>query len=152
MSWQVKFLLVFAIIVMGTVLYLKRQPAMDYARAAMAHKTSAVEGVAAATNNQDQAAHELWNAIAPCWSRLANAYTLPTRLKLSFDERGELATPPEIERDPNERITEQTLQSEALALQAVAACAPYRIGRNQQNVAVTLPSPNRPATTISDRR
>jgi len=140
MSWQVKFLLVFAIIVMGTVLYLKRQPAMDYARAIMPHKTSVVERAAASTNNQDQAANELWNAIAPCWSRLANAYTLPTRLKLSFDERGELAAPPEIERDPNAQITDQSLHSEALALHAVGDCGPYEMVRGEQNLLIVVPA------------
>ncbi len=153
MSWQLKFLLVFTVVVMGTVLYLKRQPAMDFAMATIPHNKSPVEGAAASSYNEGQTANELWKAIAPCWNRLANASTLPTRLELSFDDWGELAAPPEIERDPNAPITDQSLQSEALALQAVGQCGVYPMARGQHGIMVLFPTPEQlPVDAIGTQR
>lgn len=143
MSWQFKFLLVFTVIVMGTVLYLKRQPALDLVMATNASRTPDVAEVTT-TSSIDPVYTEdaLWNAIAPCWSSLANHSTLPVRLKLSFDAKGQLGTPPEIDRDPNVPITEQSLKSEALALQAVGECGTYPMARGQQSVLLEFPTPS----------
>ncbi|WP_303828275.1 hypothetical protein [Asticcacaulis taihuensis] len=63
------------------------------------------------------------------------------KLTLSFDTKGELAAPPVIERDPKAPITDQSLQSEALALQAIGECSAYPMARDQKNVMITFPAP-----------
>jgi hypothetical protein len=65
---------------------------------------------------------------------------LPVKLTLSFDTKGELAAPPEIERDPNSQITDQSLQLEAMALRAMAECAPYPMVRRKQNLQIVFPA------------
>lgn len=141
MSWQMKFLLVFTVIVMGTVLYFKRQPAMDFVMAANASRPMEADtDTSAASADAFQTQNALWNAIAPCWNRAVTPFTLPVRLKLSFDAKGQLGTPPEIDRDPNAPLTEQSLQSEALALQAVGDCGAYPMARGQQGVVIRFPT------------
>lgn len=139
MSWQAKFLLIFAVIVLGTVLYLRRRPAMELA-ASLAARPAAEAVESRQSSDPAQLEAGVWAAIAPCWNRLASRSTIPVKLTLSFDTKGELAAPPEIERDPNAQITDQSLQSEALALQAVAECAPYPIVRAEQNLQIVFPA------------
>jgi hypothetical protein len=138
MSWQVKFLLAFAVIVLGTVLYLKRPPAMNIAASDARQSISDGTASRSPSNNTSQT-NELWNAIAPCWNRVADNNSLPTKLKLSFDASGGLAAPPEIERDPDAPITDESLKSEAQALQALSECGAYPMAQGQQNVVVKFP-------------
>jgi|GEM_PF-2566592 len=102
------------------------------------------DGVAAAAagahGQNGQTDTDLWNAIAPCWNRIADKDTLPAILTITFDSDGSLATPPIIERDPDAPITDSSLQSEAKALAALAECGAYPMAANQQNVAVVFPA------------
>ncbi|CAM3344616.1 hypothetical protein ASTA108788_16920 [Asticcacaulis taihuensis] len=104
-------------------------------------KDSTAEATAGAFGQNGQANLDLWNAIAPCWNRIADGATLPATLKISFDANGGLALPPEIERDPDAKITDQSLKSEAQALQALSECGAYPMAQGQQNVVVQFPTP-----------
>ena len=86
-------------------------------------------------------ANDLWGAIAPCWNRLADKTTLPVELSVSFAEDGKLSKPPVIERAGSAQINDQSLRSEALALQALAACGGYAMAKGQQDVRVNFPKP-----------
>ncbi len=102
---------------------------------------SATEATAGAFGEHGQSNLDLWNAIAPCWNQIAGSATLPAALKITFDAAGGLALPPEIERDPDAPITDQSLKSEAEALQALAECGAYPMAQGQQNVVVRFPAP-----------
>jgi hypothetical protein len=102
---------------------------------------SSMEAAAGAHGQNGQANTDLWNAIAPCWNRIADKDTLSATLTISFAADGGLAVPPVIERDPNASITDQTLQSEAKALAALSECGPYPMVSDQQNIAVVFPVP-----------
>jgi len=101
----------------------------------VAHATAGTFG------HDGQSNLDLWNAIAPCWNRVAGSSTLTATLKITFDADGGLATPPEIERDPDAPITDRSLQSEAQALQALAECGAYPMAKSQQGVTVKFPAP-----------
>ncbi|HTM82236.1 hypothetical protein [Asticcacaulis sp.] len=100
---------------------------------------SSMEAAAGAHGQNGQANTELWNAIAPCWNRIADKDTLSATLTISFAADGGLAVPPVIERNPDVPITDQSLQSEAKALAALSACGPYPMVSDQQNIAVVFP-------------
>lgn len=152
MSTPLKILVVVAAILLGILLYLRTSPAR-HMQTATSQQTvpssleQAEDGDLPALDRQ--AEPELMKAIAPCWSRMADASALAVTLRVSFDADGGIASPPEIERKPGAPIS---LTSESQALQALAACAPYRMVREQRNVVVAFPSPTRPATAMSDRR
>jgi hypothetical protein len=110
---------------------------------------STAEATAGAFGQNGQANIDLWNAIAPCWNRIADGATLPATLKISFDATGALAVPPEIERDPDAPITDQSLKSEAQALQALAECGAYPMAQGQQSVVVQFPSPEQMPSAVS---
>jgi hypothetical protein len=139
MSWQFKFLLAFAVIVLGTVLYLKRPPAMNIVASDTRQTISDSAASRLPSSNNSSQTDDLWNAIAPCWNRVADKNSLPTRLKLSFDASGGVSAPPEIERDPEAPITDQSLTSEAQALQALSECGAYPMAQGQQGVVVQFP-------------
>ncbi|WP_303828272.1 hypothetical protein [Asticcacaulis taihuensis] len=102
---------------------------------------STAEATAGAFGQNGQSNLDLWNAIAPCWNRIADSATLPATLKISFDSMGALAVPPEIERNPDALITDQSLKSEAQALQALSECGAYPMAQGQQDVVVRFPTP-----------
>lgn len=102
---------------------------------------STAQAAAGAHGQKGQANTDLWNAISPCWNRVAGKNTLSATLIISFSDDGGLSVPPVIERDPNAPITDQSLQSEALALQALAECGAYPMAKGEQNVQVVFPSP-----------
>jgi hypothetical protein len=99
--------------------------------------------VAGAFGHDGRASIDLWNAIAPCWYRIADSAAVPAILKISFDANGGLALPPEIERDPSVPITDQSLKAEAQALQALAECGSYPMAQGQQGVLVQFPTPGK---------
>jgi hypothetical protein len=94
---------------------------------------------------------DLWNAIAPCWNRIASGSTLPATLKVTFDANGGLALPPEIEREPEASITDESLKSEAQALQALSECGAYPMAQGQQNVMVKFPIPEQIPVDVANR-
>ena len=148
MSWQLKFLLVFAAIVLGTVLYIRLPPYIEAARSEDASSSGATTATTSASDDNIQIEQSLKRAIAPCWNRQADHSTPPVRLKLSFDETGQLSAPPEIERAPGAEITDHSLKSETMALQALQACAPYSIARNSTDLMIEFPTP--PARTAKN--
>ena len=99
-------------------------------------KRSATAG---AFGHNGQTNIDLWNAIAPCWNRITDKDTLSATLTISFADDGGLSEPPVIERDPNAPITDQSLKSEALALQALAECGAYPMARGQRGITVQFP-------------
>ena len=107
-----------------------------------APSTSTADAAAGAHGQSGQSNTDLWNAIAPCWNRIADGKTLPATLKISFDTNGQLSIPPEIERDPDAEITDQNLRSEGQALQALAECGAYPMAEGQQGVVVQFAPPN----------
>ena len=84
---------------------------------------------------------DLWNAIAPCWKRMAGTDTLPATLTVSFTAQGLLVRPPVIKRDSGTQNTDQQLQSETVAIQALTACGLYPMAANRENVTVSFPKP-----------
>jgi len=102
---------------------------------------SVMEAGAGAHGQNGQANTDLWNAIAPCWNRLADDRTLSATLTISLAGDGGLAVAPVIDRDLDAAITDQTLQSEAKALAALSECGPYPVAGGQQNVTIVFPSP-----------
>lgn len=99
------------------------------------------QAAAGAHGQNGKANTDLWNAIAPCWNRIAAKDTLSATLTISFTEDGGLSIPPVIDRDPDAPITDQSLQSEAKALAALAECGAYPMVKGQQNVKVVFPAP-----------
>lgn len=92
----------------------------DAARTASASRAGAPD--------PDDGSRGLWGQVEPCWRKLAPKGGVPVTLKVTLDDRGRLAAPPKILRPPVGRPDEQRLLSEALALQAIQACLPYRVG------------------------
>lgn len=82
----------------------------------------------------------LWNAIAPCWRRLAGNGAVPVTLMLSFDPAGGLSRAPVIERPEGVPSTTQSLRSEALAIMALNECGGYKMASGRENVAVRFPA------------
>ena len=102
---------------------------------------SIAQATAGAHGQNGQANTDLWNAIAPCWNRIAGKDTLSATLTISFAADGGLSVPPIIERNPDAPITDQSLQSEAKALAALAACGVYPMVKGQQRITVVFPTP-----------
>ncbi|WP_140986909.1 hypothetical protein [Asticcacaulis tiandongensis] len=82
---------------------------------------------------------DLWKAIEPCWKRLADKNTVPVTLKVTFSPLGNLAKPPEIEREPGAPLTDQLMRSENQAIMALSQCGPYLMAFGQANVRVRFP-------------
>jgi hypothetical protein len=74
---------------------------------------------------QGQAEGELWGQIQICWKPTA---AVPVVLEVVIDSSGRLAAPPAILRPAGAALDEKRLKAEASAVQAVAACAPFRSG------------------------
>ena len=88
------------------------------------------------------AGDDLWNAIAPCWKRIAGQDTLSVTLKITFAANGGLSKPPVIVRDDKTPITPQSLRSEAQAIAALAQCGAYPMAASKQGVEVRFPHPD----------
>ena len=84
----------------------------------------------------------LWNAIAPCWRKMASADAVPVQLSVSFAADGNLAVPPDIVRDPKTPVDMTGMRSESQAIQALAACGAYAMAGGRQNVQIHFPKPN----------
>lgn len=95
-----------------------------------------------------QAFLDLWNAVSPCWRRIAGDGALPATLTVSFDNHGGLSAPPIIERAPEAFPSEDSLHAEAMALQALAECGSYSMAKNLQNVKIKFPSGQSSATAV----
>lgn len=87
------------------------------------------------------AGDDLWNAIAPCWAKVANGDTKDVTLEVSFSPDGSLSVPPVIDRDVSAKVDDQSLNSEAKALSALAACGKYPMAEGRTNVKVNFPHP-----------
>ena len=112
-----------------------------------AAEASAQEAAAAAGGpGQDGTAagdgDALWNAIAPCWRKMASADAVPVQLSVSFADDGNLAVPPDIVPDPNHPADMTAMRSETQAIQALAACGAYAMAGGRQNVQIHFPKPN----------
>lgn len=103
---------------------------------------------AGAFGQNGEAYTDLWNAIAPCWNRIADAKTLPAKLTISFSPDGGLSAPPVIERDPDAEITDDSLHAEAKALQSLSECGPYPMAKDLQNVTVMFPLPTQALDSV----
>ena len=108
--------------------------------ASIAQPAAAIAG-AGQGGSTTGAGDDLWNAIAPCWKRVAAKDTLPVTLKITFAANGGLSTPPQIVRSDDIAITPQSLHSEALALAALAQCGAYPMAANRRDVEVNFPRP-----------
>ncbi len=121
-------------------------PALALSDATPAVATAAAQP-AAAVGGRGQggttagAGDDLWNAIAPCWKRLAGADTLAVTLEVTFGGDGGLSRPPTIDRGNAAAITPQSLRSEALALSALAQCGAYPMAAGRQGVRIDFPRP-----------
>ncbi len=67
----------------------------------------------------------MWAQIQPCWRPQA---VVAVTLEVVIDGQGRLVVPPRIVRPADARLDETRLVAEARAVQAVAACAPFRSG------------------------
>jgi hypothetical protein len=67
----------------------------------------------------------LWGQIAPCWRSMPGVSTVPVTLEIKLNGGGLIAVPPRILRPAAAAPDERRLLSEARALAAVTACAPY---------------------------
>ena len=102
---------------------------------------STTQASAGAFGQNGETYTDLWNAIAPCWNRIADVKTLPAKLTISFSPDGGLSAPPVIERDPDAEITDESLHAEAKALQALSECGAYPMAKSLQSVTVKFPPP-----------
>lgn len=84
---------------------------------------------------------DLWDAIAPCWNRLADKNTLSITLEVSFDSDGNIASPPVFDADAADQSNPQLGRSETIAMQALAQCGGYDIAQNRQDVKINFPQP-----------
>ena len=109
--------------------------------AASARPAAAAVGGAGQGGTTAGAGDDLWQAIAPCWNRVAGKDTLPVALKITFGATGGLSKPPQIVRDETAPITPQSLRSEAQAIAALAQCGGYPMAANRQDVEVHFPRP-----------
>lgn len=76
----------------------------------------------------------LWGAIQPCWRRMAKPGAMPVTLEVKLGADGKLAEAPKVLRALGVRSSEENrLQSEALAISALAACMPRAEGRFGQD-------------------
>lgn len=66
----------------------------------------------------------LWGRIEPCWRERATNARIPVSLEVSIDARGSLSVPPRILREAAAGLSEERLNAEASALQALSACLP----------------------------
>ena len=82
----------------------------------------------------------LWDAIAPCWRRLADKDTLPVKMTVSFGAEGMLSVSPVFERNKYENPTEQIIRSETLAVMALVECGSYKMSSGRQAVAIDFPA------------
>jgi len=140
MSNPLKILFVFAIIAAGIVLYLRKPPNQMVADPDARWSTvTSAEASNRSSDNRAQIEQDVWKAVAPCWNQMADRSTLSVKLTVSFDRSGKLASPPVIERNPSLDPTDQDLKSEALALQALAACGPYPMASGQEKITVVFP-------------
>lgn len=108
---------------------------------AQAQKAAAAMGGEGQGGTSTGTVDELWNAIAPCWRRLADKETLPVTLTVSFAGNGMLAKPPVIERPVGENSNMQTLRSESLAITALSECGVYQMAAGREGVAIHFPKP-----------
>lgn len=113
---------------------------------------SVADATAGAHGQNGQADMDLWNAIAPCWNKIIDQTTVAATLTISFDANGEIASPPVIERDLTQPVTPQSLKSESLALQALAACGAYPMVKGQQNMTVQFLLPGQIAEALPSKQ
>ena len=85
----------------------------------------AAEGVADDRGDKGHASGDMWGQIETCWRPEA---AVAVTLEVVIDSGGRLALPPRILRPDGARLDERRLIAEARAIQAVAACAPFRSG------------------------
>ena len=109
--------------------------------AASAHPAAAAVGGAGPGGATAGTGDDLWQAIAPCWNRIAGSDALPVTLKITFGATGGLSKPPQIVRDETAPITPQSLRSEAQAIAALAQCGGYPMAATRQDVEVHFPRP-----------
>ena len=88
-------------------------------------RAKAVEGHAEERGDQGHMTGDMWSQIETCWRPVA---AVPITLEVVIDSYGRLAVPPRILRPQNAAIDERRLHAEAVAVQAVAGCAPFRSG------------------------
>jgi hypothetical protein len=110
---------------------------------ALQQTASSVAAAASAGGQGQGESHSddgLWDAIAPCWHRLADKYTLPVRMTVSFGSNGMLSASPVFERKKDTTVTNQTERSETLAVMALAECGSYQMAIGKQAVAIDFPA------------
>lgn len=66
----------------------------------------------------------LWGVVQPCWKKLGKSSTRPVTLEVSLDDRGQLSVAPKVLRPVGNRVDEEQLRAEALAITALSACMP----------------------------
>ncbi len=88
-------------------------------------KAKDVEGETDQPGDKGKATGDMWDQIETCWRPDS---PVPVTLEVVVDTAGQLAIPPRILRPDGARLDELRLRAEAKAVQAVAACAPYRRG------------------------
>lgn len=81
----------------------------------------------------------LWEAIEPCWTRLAGARARPVTLKVDFSPLGNLASHPVILVDSGltDKLTESEIES--IATDALSQCGPYTVAFGQKNIIIQFP-------------
>ncbi len=102
----------------------------DNGQAARAAKPSGAQASGAASQaaehgDKGHATGDMWAQIQPCWRPQT---AVAVMLEVVIDGQGRLVVPPRILRPANARLDETRLVAEARAVQAVAACAPFRSG------------------------
>jgi hypothetical protein len=85
----------------------------------------AVQGVADERGDEGHVNGDMWSQLQTCWRPEAR---VPITLEIVIDNAGRLALPPKILRPLGAPVDERRLHAEALAIQAVGDCAPFRSG------------------------
>lgn len=92
-------------------------------------------------SGRSQGEDDLWNAIAPCWRRLADAKTQRVSLKVSFAGNGMLAKAAEVEKVVAGAAQSDGLRSASLAMQALAECGAYEMAAGRSDVVIDFIDP-----------
>jgi hypothetical protein len=117
-------------------------PAPAHQSAAKAAQASAAQqGGQGPSGTSAGTGDDLWNAIAPCWRRLADLDTVSVNLTVTFASNGMLAKPPEIMRQAEDASNPAALRSESLAITALAECGAYEMAAGRELVSIHFPRP-----------
>ena len=108
---------------------LRPQGKSNPASSAAVSGSAGSKGVAGATSSgSSRQSGDLWPQVEPCWRQAIQASRAPVVLEVSLNDAGRLSGAPRVIPGAGSGDPQALRVSVERALQAVAACMPYRIG------------------------